>query len=275
MTIDGKSVNYKDWTADDVLREATASGMDAYFSELTQGAEMNIPEGTPVTGYRFMYLTNKGELWSPFFNNTLQEASAYLNIPIKDDEAAMNIQQRAGSNVKKDEINVDPTNRGFYYWPDRGMAEDYMKVAISRMGHEFRRPSDFVVKTTTVTEMTRSFGERVNYLLGKKHKWLPKYEQKISTHIQAPRAQDEGDKERFQSQDKKTTQKQTSKSTRATTTSEFVQFPLGQYVLLRVEGTSVANTNGDAGFTMNEMKVVGDPIISIPITEPYDSLHNP
>lgn len=248
--------------------------MDDYFSEMSQGAEINIAEGTPVTGYRFMYLTNKGELWSPFFNNTLQEASAYLNIPMKDDESAGFIQSRVGSNVKMDEVNVDPTGRGFYYWPDREMAEDYMKVAIFRMGHEFRRPSDFVVKTTTVTETTRSFGERVNYLLGRKHKWLPKYERKESVHIQAPRAQEEGDKEWFQAQDKKVSVRQLSGSTKSTSTSEFVQFPLGQYVLLRVEGTAVANTNGDAGFTMNEMKVVGEPIVSIPLTEPYDALHN-
>lgn len=194
MILDGKNVDYKDWCA---LREATSAGMDTYFSELSNKAEVNISEGTPVTGYCFMYMTNKGELWSPFFNNTLQEASAYLNIPVEDNKFAMFTQQRVGSNVKVDEINVDPTGRGFYYWPDREMAEDYMKILSRQIG-----------------------------------------------------------------------------STKVTSTEEFIQSPLGQYVLFRVEGIAVANTNGDAGFTMNEMKIVGEPVVIIPAMEPYDSLHN-
>lgn len=273
MIIDGQEVNYKDWCADDALREATANGMDAYFREVSGGEEINIPEGTPVRGYRFMYRTNKGELWSPFFNNTLQEASAYLNIPAEDDKSALFIQDRVGSNIDKDGVNVDPTGRGFYYWPDRGMAEDYMKIAIAHMKHEQHRPSDFVLKHAITRERDYSFSERISHLISnKKHDWLPKHVEDTETWIQAPRAQDDGDKEWFKTHMKVSTREQG--KWKITETAEYLEFPLGEYVLLPVEGIAVRNDNNDAGFTMNGLKVVGEPLLSIPLTEPYDSLHS-
>ncbi len=75
---------------------------------LTEGT--NIYEhpapGTPVTGYRIYKVYENDKLGSP---------NQYFT-------------------VDKNEIQVDPMGRGFYYWQNRETAEDYIYQTISQLG---------------------------------------------------------------------------------------------------------------------------------------------
>ena len=75
---------------------------------LTEGTDISEhpAPGTPVTGYRIYKVYENDKLGSPV--------------------------QR--SIVDKNEIQVDPTGRGFYYWQNRETAEDYIYQIIPWLG---------------------------------------------------------------------------------------------------------------------------------------------
>ena len=75
---------------------------------LTEGTDISEhpAPGTPVTGYRIYKVYENDKLGSP-------------------------VQRGI---VDKNEIQVDPTGRGFYYWQNRETAEDYIYQTIPWLG---------------------------------------------------------------------------------------------------------------------------------------------
>lgn len=103
--IDIGSYNVPD---EELLQKVKANGW-RYFSNYNS----DVPEGTPVSGYRIMYRSKNGKLYSAFHN------TAHVQ-----DEAATAVPQPEG------EIIHDPIGRGFYYWMNSDVAETYMGALI-------------------------------------------------------------------------------------------------------------------------------------------------
>ena len=128
--------------ADDAMRAATAGGIDDYFKTLTQGAESQVEEGDDVIGYRFVYhAANDDRLHSPFFRMNGQQADLELalvntktfNRDMFEKDRKELSQDLHAAHLKDGVHMADGEGRsGFYYFPDRDMAEDYMKAAIAK-----------------------------------------------------------------------------------------------------------------------------------------------
>lgn len=122
MIIDGQQVNYKDWRNATNILASVAHGTDNYFVQAQQDLEP-IPEGTPVEGYRFVYHPpGQDVLVSPF-----SHAKVHLLEELGADIAADNHAHKIG------QVQHDATERGFYYYRDRDLLEDYMRAYTGRV----------------------------------------------------------------------------------------------------------------------------------------------
>lgn len=331
MKINGEDANYIDWyKPDDALRELTAHGMDAYFNHFSgeeAGADQIVP-GTPVVGYRFMYRAPDGTYKSPFQVNPLTEGldhamkqgiSPYLS---SEDVKLLQHEWESMKNqlpehitksylldepdvtISGEGVNVDTIGRGYYYWPDKGMAEDYMKTFFSR-GQE-STPRKVIIDTTyeatdiddhvQIGERTKSIHHRAEYksylfgLIQKKVK--PSYTEKIKEPVYGSAANSYESRSRmkiqgFLNQDELTAWSDTVPKHKGPdmnlfrdpdaftrfvkSQNEVVSLDLGSYELHRVTGIAIPNTFGDSGFIMNEMVVDPEPIISVGVNEAYEA----
>ena len=272
MTIDGQYVNYRNWMANDAFREAISGGTDNYFNSLNISAPA---PGTETVGYRFVYIPKNAEdtAVSPFHYGTVNSlASGEVAL-------AEGMMPTNNANTLKG-INVDPTGRGFYYWPDREVAEDYMRAFVSRVSDFERKP----VKSFYQVELR---DEEVDYRElpyqgAKEDKSIPSQPRTLpgSTNVAsvlthhvyadketAERARTRGLMSRpalrFDSQEGWVDDKRVYK------VKNIHAIGAGKLALYRVSGIAKENTYGDAGFIMDEMQYSSEPVIEIPIDTIY------
>lgn len=333
MIKDGQQLDYLDWySPDDELRVLTMGGMDAYFNHFSgeeAGAD-RIEPGTPVVGYRFMYRAPDGSYKSPFQVDPLTEGletamkngvSPHLSqrdadqLREKWEDLKKNLPEHITKTFMLGEskvsmtdqgVNVDTEGRGYYYWPDKGMAEDYMKTFFSR-GQE-TTPRKVIINTeyepTNVNENAQ-IGERVqkvrhraeykSYLFGMiQKKTKDAYTEEVRTPIYGRVAGgyesksymsiqgflDREDKSHYYSNINSKHQgpdmelfreKPYEPGSFRLGQSETVALDLGRFELHRVTGTAVPNTFGDSGFVMNEMMIDPEPLVSIEVNEAYEA----
>lgn len=94
----------------------------------------DIPEGTPVSGYRIFYKASDGHLYSPFSPGT-QYIEDGIARGITNDRL---IPQDPGQVLHED------TGKGYYYWIDRAMSETYMASLIAQTNKRDHIHSQFV-----------------------------------------------------------------------------------------------------------------------------------
>lgn len=125
MIIEGTELALNDYSVPrkEVLAQAQKNGWRIF-----QEYNSNIPEGTPTTGYRLFYKASDGKLYSPFHPN-----SEYIEKNLGTDNV---VPQDTGK------IHHDDTDRGYYYWVNRDIAETYMSALIvdQHLRNEIRVP---------------------------------------------------------------------------------------------------------------------------------------
>lgn len=138
MTVDGQNIPYASWMADNTMREAlgTPGVMPKYFKALQEGIE-EPPEGEPVIGYRVVHRLPSNVLAQPFVDR-LGSVGKYLKIDaLLTGESNLFADLTKLSTTELGQINVDPKGEGYYYFPDRDMAEDYMKAIVYKSAERF------------------------------------------------------------------------------------------------------------------------------------------
>lgn len=105
MIVDGQTVDYLDWSTD----RSYASLSDA---------PLNLPEGEPVTGYKAFYRAAA--------DNKLYPMEGYSIKKIEKGEAQPYIEDGINEYTPSDKHK----SGGFYYWPTRGQAEEYLYSAM-------------------------------------------------------------------------------------------------------------------------------------------------
>ena len=335
MIKDGQQLDYLDWySPDDELRVLTMGGMDAYFNHFSgeeAGAD-RIEPGTPVVGYRFMYRAPDGSYKSPFQVDPLTEgleAAMKNGISPHLSQRDADMLREEWESMKKDlpeyvtqafmlgdskvsmtdqGVNVDTEGRGYYYWPDKGMAEDYMKTFFSR-GQETTprkviinteyKPTD-IDENAQVGERTRKIRHRAEYksylfgLIQKKTKDAYTEEVKEPIYGRVARGYesksymsvqgflDREDKSQYYQNIIPKHQGPDMNRFREDPYGpaicsflpfqrEVVSLDLGRFELHRVTGTAVPNTFGDSGFVMNEMMIDPEPLVSVEVNEAYEA----
>lgn len=333
MIKNGEDINYLDWySPDDTLRELTVGGMDQYFNHFSgeEAGATQIEPGTPVVGYRFMYRAPDGTYKSPFQVNPLTEGLEYAMSKgvsphltsqdvdkLKDRWEDMKKQlpehltkayllNDSAVTISQEGVNVDTEGRGYYYWPDQGIAEDYMKTFFSR-GQE-TTPRKVVIDTTYTPKdidehaqigesmkKVRHPAEYKSHLFGLVQKQVkPAYTETVKTPIYGKQAHSYESSSYLYMQgftntrDLSTFIGETTHAHKGPDMSRFKEDPyditrymsaqhelvnldLGSFELHRVSGTAVPNTFGDSGFIMNEMVVDPEPLISVGVNEAYEA----
>ena len=261
MIKDGQQIDYLDWNPlGTQLREGIKErGMDQYFIDNYE-EESNAPApGTPVSGYKFFIRTKDDKLLSPFagisdillFQMTPEQLKEY-----KKDMIAEEIDARYEAPIAKDSVAVDSTGRGgYYYYSNFDVLEDYMRAYMQNSGKE---DINKLPRYMLLEDEKAKFGP------------IPYYKQLHADLVN----KDIGgipDPVRDLMRPGGGTYQSVEKTGGLTTTIDYTVKDLlneiGNIEIYRVEGTAVENTFGDAGLIMNEMKVVGDPLVSIPFFE--------
>lgn len=272
MIVDGQHINYRDWMADDTFREAIAGGTDNYFNTLDIPAPS---PGTETVGYRFVYVPKNKEdvAVSPFHYGTVNSlASGEIAL------AEGNMHTSNANDLKG--INIDTIGRGFYYWPDREIAEDYMRAFISRV-------SDFEKKPVKSFYQVELRDEEVDY------RELPYQGAKEDTSIPSQPKYRPGSTEissvltRLVYAEKETAERALVRGLMSRPTHRFDPqegwvadkqvykvkgihaIGAGKLALYRVSGIAKENPYGDAGFIMDEMQYDSEPVLEIPIDTIY------
>lgn len=192
MIKDGQSISYRSWMADDSLRQALAAPgvMPKYFKALQEGIE-EPEEGTSVMGYRLVQRLPDGTLIQPFIARLGSPEYAIKMVDISKGETSLFTDISKIYTTQLGQVNADPTGQGYYYFPERDIAEDYMRAFVYKSAEKFR----------------------------------------------------------------------------------FNKTDFGNYELYRVRGIAKPNTRGDEGFLMDEMTYDPEPLISIPVADPYRETH--
>ena len=250
-------MNYNKWfPQNDPLREKVSErGMDAYFNTLLTDKDAPQENGAPVTGYRFMLKGMDGRLYSPFSNSEYNpDKEAFADLLKKGLEFApeaemwqLPVEKAEATTFHTDQVNVDATGRGYFYWPDKELAEDYMRAYIYRSGFEEKRR--FV---------QGEYIETNDY----------------NTNIWIHTAPDDVTKAGSFDVDLRFREAKDDPSI-IDTRHVFTRPSKTTLVLCRVEGEAVVEEggHGDAGFIMNNMKIDPDPIIEINSDEIYNAVH--
>ena len=236
-------MKYTDWyPANDPLRKATEDGMDKYFNTLLTDRDMPQENGEPVHGYRFMRIGGDGNLYSPFVHNTQYADQLFADLPdvhvASFVEAVPDQPTEVVNKVNPHEINNDPTDSGFYYWPDKAIAEDYMKVF---MHHNHYEQSGCVYMAEIITNKTTGASSTTVDFTHETEPW------------------------------KRTTVEEDAGWRRET---EGRQFP-AVYGLFEVEGEAIVKDHSDAGFVMQNMKVIGKPLLTVDANQIHEDINSP
>lgn len=214
MRINGIEVPYSEWVDDPIIRKWAGGHIDTPFIEALDTD--NAPEeGTPVVGYRAFYTVN--DLYYGIYKTIGQGNIKYGLMGGQEYE---NPQQRFTSPYPSFRPAValragEPVTHsiGFFYFPDKGMAEDYFKV--------------FAMQELEKTPMPERYRREGNVF-----------------YFPLPGEEDQGQ-----------------------------AAPQGKYTLNMVSGIATKNEikNDFAGFTMQEMIIHPDPIITLGQNEAFNS----
>ena len=171
-------MNYSDFHAsDDLISAIYEQGLDPLFHEGSQ--QESIPIGTPVRGYRFMYESPSGKLYSPFSmleDRELSLITENFETGVPTGRTSVDIyesqQEFVDSSLQtKDGINKSKTGHGYYYWMDKGKAEDYMRGALlSIEGKQDRTTSSVFQVNKEITQDEYYERENSTYIAGRRLK---------------------------------------------------------------------------------------------------------
>lgn len=143
MIRDGQEIHYRDWMADDTMREtlATPGVMPKYFKALQEG-EQDEAEGFGVMGYRLVQRLPNGKLIQPFIARLGSPEHAAKMVAISRGESDLFTDLSKIYYTKLDQVNVDMTGRGYYYFQTREVAEDYMRAFVYKSAEKYRYTQD-------------------------------------------------------------------------------------------------------------------------------------
>ena len=252
-------MSYSDNRAsDDLISAIYEQGLDPLFHE---GESQYIEPGTPVHGYRFMYESPTGKLYSPFSmleDRELSLLTENLEQGISIGRSSVDIYENqdafvASSIQSKDEINKSKTGHGYYYWLDKDKAMDYMKGALlSIEGKQGRTTSTVFQVGREITQDEYLNKEDNTYIVGRRLKGSIQ-EGSLIPVKQPGSVLQIGDKY-YEGSTK--------------------QQERGSFVLYEVEGYAAAPSTEiqdsgvtPAGYVMDEMKYIGEPLLRISMDE--------
>lgn len=231
MIIDGQTVDYNEWKAGDALRNISSTEVDNYFTSEYDSTQP-LP-GTSTAGYRMVYRDAENNLYPVL----LTQGQLIHDIALgKLGPDSTHFKRRESL----EGVHVDSEGRGYYYWPDRQAAEDYMRYAL--VEHE----TPFMPYPKAIYESLGAAPESFR-------KNLPQEPVKRSGMDQFPSSLDAP-----------------KIAVGNMVARKIKDVNAGYFELYKVSGTAVPNDYGDAGFIMNEM-TYDDLVISIPVTEPWEA----
>lgn len=269
-------ISYDTWKADNTLREGIqAHGMDDYFNKNYEPETTT--EGTPEVGYKF-FITMKKEdgskiLLSPFAEDSVLDTLGVPQNILQEWDMTDSVEKlkgylQNGSKIHLDQVNVDTTGRGgYYFYRNRDTAEDYLKAMLTHYEHKDRSYITTIRETYTDRKGRTDTGYGgSNFMYGRQHPELD-YSDKAYEQF----GQKTGS-EHY------TYEKKLNPFTGLTYKAQVDIIPTNvsagiAWEMFRVQGTGVENTFGDAGILMNEMVIDPDPVLSIPLGDPYDATH--
>ena len=252
-------MSYSDNRAsDDLISAIYEQGLDPLFHE---GENQYIKPGTPVHGYRFMYESPTGKLYSPFSmleDRELSLLTENLEQGISTGRSSVDIYENQDAFVEssiqsKDEINKSKTGHGYYYWLDKDKAMDYMKGALlSIEGKQDRTTSTVFQVRREITQDEYLSKEDSTYITGKRLRGSVQ-EGSLIPVKQPGSVLQVGDKYYEGS---------------------IKQQERGSFVLYEVEGYATTPSTEiqdsgvtPAGYVMDEMKYIGEPLLRISMDE--------
>ena len=252
-------MSYSDNRAsDDLISAIYEQGLDPLFHE---GESQYIEPGTPTHGYRFMYESPTGKLYSPFSmleDRELSLLTENLEQGISIGRSSLDISENQDAFVEssiqsKDEINKSKTGHGYYYWLDKDKAMDYMKGALlSIEGKQDRTTSTVFQVGREITQDEYLNKEDSTYIAGRRLKGSIQ-EGSLIPVKQPGSVLQIGDKY-YEGSTK--------------------QQERGSFVLYEVEGYAAAPSTEiqdsgvtPAGYVMDEMKYIGEPLLRISMDE--------
>lgn len=252
-------MSYSDNRAsDDLISAIYEQGLDPLFHE---GENQYIKPGTPVHGYRFMYESPTGKLYSPFSmleDRELSLLTENLEQGISTGRSSVDIYENQDAFVEssiqsKDEINKSKTGHGYYYWLDKDKAMDYMKGALlSIEGKQDRTTSTVFQVRREITQDEYLSKEDSTYITGKRLRGSVQ-EGSLIPVKQPGSVLQIGDKYYEGS---------------------IKQQERGSFVLYEVEGYATTPSTEiqdsgvtPAGYVMDEMKYIGEPLLRISMDE--------
>lgn len=143
MIKDGQTLHYREWMADDAMREAlsTPGVMPKYFKALQEGEE-EPPEGFGVLGYRLVHRLPDGRLVQPFIARLGTPEHAIKILDILRGENSLFTDLAKIDSTLLDEINVDKRGQGYYYFQSREVAEDYLKAFAYKTAEKYPFPEN-------------------------------------------------------------------------------------------------------------------------------------
>ena len=252
-------MSYSDNRAsDDLISAIYEQGLDPLFHE---GESQYIEPGTPVHGYRFMYESPTGKLYSPFSmleDRELSLLTENLEQGISIGRSSVDIYENQNAFVEssiqsKDEINKSKTGHGYYYWLDKDKAMDYMKGSLlSIEGKQDRTTSTVFQVGKEITQDEYLNKEDSTYIAGKRLRGSVQ-EGSLIPVKQPGSVLQVGDKY-YEGSTK--------------------QQERGSFVLYEVEGyatepsTEIQDSGvTPAGYVMDEMKYIGEPLLRISMDE--------
>lgn len=252
-------MSYSDNRAsDDLISAIYEQGLDPLFHE---GESQYIEPGTPVHGYRFMYESPTGKLYSPFSmleDRELSLLTENLEQGISIGRSSVDIYENQNAFVEssiqsRDEINKSKTGHGYYYWLDKDKAMDYMKGALlSIEGKQDRTTSTVFQVKREITQDEYLNKEDSTYIAGRRLKGSLQ-EGSLIPVKQPGSVLQVGDKY-YEGSTK--------------------QQGRGSFVLYEVEGYATAPSTEiqdsgvtPAGYVMDEMKYIGEPLLRISMDE--------
>ena len=252
-------MSYSDNRAsDDLISAIYEQGLDPLFHE---GESQYIEPETPTHGYRFMYESPTGKLYSPFSmleDRELSLLTENLEQGISIGRSSVDIYENQDAFVEssmqsKDEINKSKTGHGYYYWLDKDKAMDYMKGALlSIEGKQDRTTSTVFQVGREITQDEYLNKEDSTYIAGRRLKGSIQ-EGSLIPVKQPGSVLQIGDKY-YEGSTK--------------------QQERGSFVLYEVEGYAAAPSTEiqdsgvtPAGYVMDEMKYIGEPLLRISMDE--------
>ena len=252
-------MSYIDNRASDGLISAIyEQGLDPLFHE---GENQYIEPGTPVHGYRFMYESPTGKLYSPFSmleDRELSLVTENLEQGISIGRSSVDIYENQDAFVEssiqsKDEINKSKTGHGYYYWLDKDKAMDYMKGTLLSIEGEQRLTTSTVFQVgKEITQDEYLNKEDSTYITGARLRGT--IQEGTLIPVKQPGSVIHVEDKYYE--------------------GSVRQQERGSFVLYEVEGyaaepsTEIQDSGvTPAGYVMDEMKYIGEPLLRISMDE--------